>query len=364
MAKSRFHTPRELPFFNPQLPPIGSAAPTLSGVTLDAVGEKVAMIGRMRWADGATHDLRSLRWRSATGNLNGTLQVSARDVDTANGPPARDDGTADQSVDHTNPNQNTNFTSTLGSDRTSVTHGALLAIVFEVTARTSGSFQILTALSTAGGQHGHPVVSSFTGSVWASENAIPLLTLVAADGTLGVLAGSFPQLTATTSTANVNSGTAGADEYALKFTPTEPCWAGEFHVTLTIAAGADFDVILYEGTTALVTVSIDANVIDATGSPCEFFIPFTDVELTPGTAYRLAIKPTTANNVTIYLATITSGDAELVASGCQLSTRVDAGSWTDDATRVPLRFCLGIVASDDGAGGGSGFQPTLRAGMM
>lgn len=367
MAKSRFSTPRMAPFWSRQLPPIQNQAPSQGSVgSMAALNAKTVFLGRVMWADGASHDIRSLRWRAAGAGLTGTLTVSLRDVDTAAGPPGRDDGTADQSTTHTDPASATNFTSTMSADRASVAHGALLACAWEVTAYTSGNLGVVGYALRSNSQAGYPQVSTNLSGSWASADSLPLVTLVAADGTLGILAGALPQSTgASITTQAFNSGST-PDEYALAFTPSEPTWCGGFDATVLLAgASSDFDVVLYEGTTVLETRTVDAHTPELSGL-VNVVDMFPDVEFDAGTTYYLSIKPTSANNVTVYLITITSGDADLIGDGMMLATRTDAGAWTTDATRFPLALSFAIVAADDGAGSGGGgllTHPGMSGGM-
>lgn len=272
------------------------------------------------------------------------------------------DGTLVQSVTHTNPAANTNFTSTLTSDHTSLATGDPLSISFEVTAFTSGSSTLAKAdTPTHNGML--PIITTFLGGVWAGSSGYPCLTLVASDGTLGLLQGSLPQQVASVTSVAFNTGSA-ADEHALAWTPLDKVWVGGMSVFLSRAAGAAFDLVLYEGTTVKATKSFDENwgrldgLLEVSGC-------FADIELTPATTYYLSVKPTTANSVTIYYANITSGDGELFGAGMKLATRVDAGSWTTDATKVPFRYAFGVVAGDDGAGSSGGMlvHPGMVGGL-
>lgn len=364
MAKSRWGWPRHVPSWPFPITPIAGAAGSLAGTgTLDAVGEKVIFAGSVIWADGGTHDLRSVRWRSGGSALtNGTLQVSARDVDLTAGPPTRDDGVVDQSTTHANPAASTNFTSTFSADRANVATGALLAIVFEITVYVAGSTSVL-GLGTQGSHlAGRPAVTSFLASTYAAVNAVPTLTLVAADGTLGMIAGGVIQNDGALTALSLTNATS-PDEWAVAFTPSEPCWVGEMFAVLNVASGADFDLVLYEGTTALVTVSFDANAIEAAGVN-EFTCSFPDVELSPNTTYYVSVKPTTANAVTVYVMSVPTADGTALMPGMAGASRVDGGAWAGPTNIYQtLKIGFGLVAGDDGAGTG-GFQPTLRAGMI
>ena len=73
------------------------------------------------------------------------------------------------------------------------------------------------------------------------------------------------------------------------------------------------------------------------------------------TTYRLAVKPTTATNVSLYSFSVNA--AAIMAAfvgGTQWyqSTRTDAGAWTDSTTNCPF-IGLHLSQLDDGAGAAS-----------
>lgn len=365
MAKSRWGAPRYLPPWPYAMVPLAGAAVSFGNTgALDAVGEKIIFAGRVRWADGGTHDLRTVRWRSGNQALTGgTLTVSARNVDLTAGPPLRDDGGVDQSTTHTNPAADTNFTSTFGADRTNVATGDLLAIVFEVTARTAGTAQIAAYGVQGSSLSGIPQVTSYLGAAYGQVSALPTCTLVAADGTLGMFEGGMPQGNDAAASIPINVDSASFDELAFAYTPTEPCWAGSIRAVLGVASGADFDLVLYEGTTAIATVSVDANTIEAAGVN-EFTVPFADLELDPSTTYYVSMKPTTTNFVTMYVAAIPAADIAALFPGCMLAIRLNGGAWTPVSTLLPIKFEIGLVAGDDGAGSGGGAPVLLGGGLV
>jgi hypothetical protein len=111
----------------PQNTGVGGTAPAFitSPIILTALNDRSIEAGTVLWADGGTHDLRTIRHRNGAA-LTGTMTLSIRDIDGVNGPPLRDDGVADQSVAHVNPGIGT-ITSTLVADRTGVATGAQIA---------------------------------------------------------------------------------------------------------------------------------------------------------------------------------------------------------------------------------------------
>jgi hypothetical protein len=121
----------------------------------------------------------------------------------------------------------------------------------------------------------------------------------------------------------------------------------------------DFDVVLYDGTTALQTVSFDGNAISGSGGTRHFLQSWaSEQELAANTTYRLAVKPTTASTVRIdYFDVNAAGHMTPHAFG-QFGTtsRVDGGSWAAATTTRRLHAGLRFSAFHDGAGGGGGDQ--------
>jgi hypothetical protein len=123
--------------------------------------------------------------------------------------------------------------------------------------------------------------------------------------------------------------------------------------TTNASSTADFDVVIYDGTTAVHTQSIDANAL-AVNDNRVFTIPLSSaVTLTQGTQYYIALKPTTTNAARIIYAVVYNGEM-MRAMGWPAttgeSTRTDAGAWSSpDTTRLPL-ICLHVsdVAGSSG----------------
>ena len=79
--------------------------------------------------------------------------------------------------------------------------------------------------------------------------------------------------------------------------------------------------------------------------------------LTKNTTYRCALKPTSANSVTLYYFDVAAAghfQAHVGGTAWVYTDRVDAGSWAAvTATRRPFIFPY-IAGIDDGAAGGTG----------
>jgi hypothetical protein len=328
-------------------------------------GDRMAMVGRV------VHSAR-------TGNKNinkvhfnlgaivkaggAVLKVSLQDVNLAAGPVIQPDGTLDQYF--TVPNDGSyvshaQITGTLTSDGSTpatrtVAHGDLLAVVWEWDSHGGSDtvivkgFSLSSVQNCAGASGLQNACVLYTGGSWAATpvSMVASVLLEFDDGTFGTLDGGMPVYSTgtTTGSASINTGTT-PDEYCLEFelpfaTEVDGMWAW-----VNPAAGANFDMILYSGTTALATVSVDANAVSANAQR-SIQVRFPKIALSADTTYRVAILPTTANNVTVYYYDLyAEAHMAVVPFGTtgQTNTRTDAGAWgTATETR---RLMAGIRVS-------------------
>jgi hypothetical protein len=345
--------------FYPDPPPLTTGATTSS--VIDATGEKIAWIGRVWNKDRASKSIRKVGFRFGTVTKAGGsgLTVSLQNVDTANGPPFQPDGTQDQTVAIANGDagfaSNSWYqTGALSADR-SVSFGELIAVVVEYdgSGRLGADAVNFTnpAASISPALQG---VSLLTAS-WAAVAVLPSIILEFSDGTFGTVESALPTSTGL-STVNVNSGST-PDEYAIEFQVPAAMKVDGGWFNATAAAGADFDITLYDaGGSSLASVSVDANTVRST-SVSTTIVTFAEVTLAKNTTYRLAIKPTTANNITVVQFDVASADHKQALPGgtsWNYTTRTDAGAWAAATTTRSLIGGLRISAIDDGTGSGSG----------
>ena len=122
-----------------------------------------------------------------------------------------------------------------------------------------------------------------------------------------------------------------------------------FNTTVDVS----FTMTLYQGTTALQTTTIDTAQIANANTSRRYELAFDTAlsSLTPGTEYILAVAPSdaaTANSMTTRDITVpTSGDRTAFGDlNFKYYSRTDAGSWTEDTTRLPLfGICIGSVST-------------------
>lgn len=339
------------------MPPTASAAtPVLASLALTATGNYAAFVFRVP----KTGTLDKFEWRAGTITTFPTsgLRCTFEDVDLATGNP---DGTVDQFRDITvNPGSNVwvapGLMTSDGTDtgtKRSVTAGNLLAAVV----REVNTAETWTINVSSGSAHtrAEPLVYNQECYAVSSGTKVgyPVMALKYSDGSYEPLAGAggLPVLTWTTRTFNNASS---PDERALFFRFPVPVRVNGVWVAIDL--DGDCDLVLYgtDGTSVLATVNLDASVRIGTG-PRVIFASFAEQTLLAATDYRLAVKPTTATSVITYDYDVSSNALLDAAGGGKdwyLSTRVDAGSWTQTSTTRPL-MGLCVSAVDDGAGGGS-----------
>ena len=164
------------------------------------------------------------------------------------------------------------------------------------------------------------------------------------DGSVAYVDGAWPIATRTAIT--YNSGTGTFDEYALKYTaPLRMSVIGMWAHFNSLAANAAFQMVAYNGTTALQTATGSVYAWYESGINGGSYIArwAEPVEMAAGDVRRFSVKPTTTNNVV--LTVLTAANAAHLAgfplgSAATLSKRLDAGAWTDEALQVPV---IGLI---------------------
>jgi hypothetical protein len=349
-------------------PGASRTVPALQGVAIGAASAaRLSIIGEIDWADGADHNIASVRARLTASSFTGTgLRLSMRDPSTAAGPPGRDDGSVDQSAVQAGPAANTNYTFTLDAVRAAA-QGSLQAVVFDYSAWASGSVSVAFLATPNSADWGHrPVATVFDGtSTYTVQGALAALTFVADDGTTGVFHESFPRISAAINAHAIGTGSS-PNRIALEFTVPAPMWFGGFGIPLQFATGADFDIALYEGTT-LISGTQKSVVTDTLGADAAVRWvqhAFPDIACVSGQTYRLELQPTTAALVTAYSFDVSDAAHLLPWGPFGFTSRTGTGSFAAlTSTRFLFAF-LDLVAIDGGGGaGGLLTHPGMAGGM-
>lgn len=336
------------------------------GIINDA-DDKFAVILRIP----KTGTLDKFEWRtdvSAAVAAGSNVRCSFQDVSLVNGDP---DGTQDQfrdiggasiiSSSWIAPGLLTSDGTDTGVKR-SVTRGDLLACVIEYSTFTAAD-TFRTAMPS-----GPTLISRFPymdqfETAWVKvTNLIPLLALKYNDGTYEHLGPHIYPLSVLNAPAFNNGSTPDERGMIFQFPASVKvggCWVG-------IDQDEAVDIVLYDsdGTTPLVTVSLDKDVRAGTAGQIVTHFFSSDVSLLANTNYRLAVKPTTGTNISTYDFDVNAAALLNAVEGGQnwhYTQRTDAGAWTQTTTKRPFMGLL-VTAIDDGAGG-SGLAHVIGGGF-
>lgn len=344
--------------------------------TMDAAGESCAFIGKVYIEGAAASKTISsaggkIVFRTGTvtfANGSTNFRVGVQDV-AATG---LEDGTFDVYVDLTGGGggiaSNTWYELAMATGTKTISHLDTVAICFEMTARGGSDSVSIFSFSTnifASNSSNFPYRTQDTGSgpVRSSSNTIGAL-IIFDDGTLGWIEGGgvFPGMNATV-TQTYNSGST-PDEYAGVFqVPFKMSVRGGYLSVGSIASTDNFEIVLYsdaQGTpVAERTVTVDPNYTGSASANNAYWVSFSSITLTPGLWYALAMRPTTANNLTLLYVNIGASFGNKYkkslpfGTNCKLSSRTNqTGAFSEVQTYYQPIFGLWVDKLDDGASSG------------
>lgn len=325
-----------------QYPPLpgglSSGQISISTSTMNASGDRVAFI--VTCPKAGTLDRFEFRTGLVTNNPDNGIRLSFQTVNPANGDP---DGTQSQFRDITGtlaastwqvPGLMTSDGTDTGTKRT-VAAGELLACVIDfVSFVASDSFQVqYLGYSIALSGLNSYVDDGSSGAYVKDSSSKGMLALRYNDGTYAEFSyGAWPIMTST-STA-FNSGST-PDERAIRC--QVPFSMRALGVWIMVDVDNPCDIVVYDAGGGVVdTISLDPDIrATTTGGPYFCYFPNGPVTLTANSTYRISVKPTTGSNVTVFVYTVNSNG--LLAAwppGIEwyLSTRTDAGAWSDTTT--------------------------------
>lgn len=350
-----------------------------SASVLDTTAEKYAMMGYLyidgRPAGAKTLSTGTISWRTGAvtwANGSTTMDVGIQGVATGSGPICQPDGTFTVKKTLTGGagvTANAWNTTTLNSGSASLTHGDLIAVVWDMTNRAGADSVAITNAqrleSNANGSF--PVDNHYTGAAWETTatngagNRFPIVAIVFDDATLGWIdcAPPFSSLATETFTDASNP-----DERGMMFTCPFDCKADAFWMLGGAAdANADWTYKLYSdptGTPTLVTskTQIGENFgVGASVGYCTATLA-TPVTLTRGTVYGVTLRATGSTNSK--LNAITLGAAAHQAAYtfgttlAKISRQNDTGAFTAESPAL-TNYSIGLRISsiDDGTGSGT-----------
>ena len=326
---------------------------------LDASGEKATTVFQIEESGNIT----KLGFRTAAVTTGDTLKIGLYTVDASGHPTAtayKGMVAGTQAVLATE--DDTYFNVTLGTQATSVIKGDIVALVIEYNSYVAGNMVLTGLAATIGFPYGDLYTTS-----WAKQNSVLFATIEYTGGVYYPTLCIFPVGSGGATSVSYNLNTAAFDEYGIHINIPVPARAVGIWVVLAVAAGADFEAILYEGTTALKTVTLDGDYATVTAAR-QFFLFFpTTQDLIANTNYYIAIRPTTANNVTFYYFTAPSVAAAAQfhgGAGAYRVKRLNQGAWTTSETTIIGQMGIILDAFSDGVGGSGGGMPILRGSVV
>ena len=337
----------------------------LTSITaLTATGHKYAFVGRVWNKDRAAKNITKLGFRfgAITKSGGSGLTVSLQHVDVAtNGPPFQPDGTQLQTVAIAN--GNTNFatgtwieTAALGSVQ-AVNHGDLLCVVIEYdgSGHLGSDSVVITSISDGNinfnlDSGAMLYISSWAPNTVASNNGV---ILEFDDGTFGTLSVGYPATAASSDAFNNGSN---PEIIGLEFQVPFACKCDGAWLGMQAAAGASFDVQLYDGNTLMTSSSVSAKNQRAAATAYYYETIFAEQILVANHTYRIGLRPTTTNNVTLYNFSVSNANHLQAWPGgtSWMYNTFHTSAWgTPTATKRPL-IGLRLSAVDDGTGSGGG----------
>lgn len=256
---------------------------------------------------------------------------------------------------------NTVITATLGTPLV-VTAGMMASPAAVTIVNPSASFGNLNIMCARYMRQAFPYCALFTGT-WAksASNFNPAFALEYDDGSYAWHPGVYPWFSQTIDT--FNSGDT-PDEIGMVWQLPFP-----HRVTgtlLNLDLDGDADIVLYDGTTAVETISLDTNVRQSTGRS-HFWLPFDNTEvLAKDTNHRVTVKPG-ATDLTLISTDMFSAaimDGRPGGQKFHYTSRTDGGSFTEVTTRRP-DMSVFFDAFDDAVGGSGGVitHPGMSGGM-
>lgn len=294
----------------------------------------------------------------------GTIRVGVQSVDS-NGQPsgtwiAYDDFTANT----TNFPNFATFKKTL-TNTGSVTRGQLVAVVFDALSGTFDASNYIRFYWTNGASLGDsPRIYPYT---YGANNGGAAAKSTSANALTAGYGSSTRQYGFACSVSNITSWNSAStpDERGMKFSlPSSTCTsykvAGVRILCGLTNSAATWDLVLYDSSnTVLQSVSFtNTGIYNTTtiGLREFYFDESTLSALTPGSDYRIVIKPTSASLGAVSFNNAASGWSLAPAinpSGTwSYTTRTDAGSWTDDPnTTMPVKLIIHDLTSSGGGGG-------------
>ena len=323
------------------VPAWSASPPSTSAVTLNASGDKIGFIIQIPKAG----TLEYFEWLAGTvsNNPDNGMRLSFQTVDPATGLP---DGVVDQFFVMAGPFTSGTWQTPSGpltDDGTgtgvkrTVTQGEYLSLVIDFSSFVAGDsigIANIGARQVAMSSCAY-VGDGSSGAYLKSDNTLLPWALRYDDDSYAQIAPVWPLTTI--STVTFGSGST-PDERGLRF--QLPFAARITGANLCADFDNDVDVVLYDAADNILTSISTIGLFRAVGNPSYQDIHFeSDVDLAANTTYRLTVLPTTASTVSLSQWSANT-NALFAATGTgvewYLTTRTNAGAWTDTTTAQPF----------------------------
>lgn len=358
-------------------PHASSATPTL-----DAATEKYAMVGRI-YIDGRPGSAKTLstgtiQYRTGAvtfANGGTTVDIGIQDVASGAGPIAQPDGTFDVKTTLTGGGGGITTTAwntaTMNSGTKNITHGDLIAVVWDMTARAGADSVTITNGSigwgTGVGSSGLPTTNAFVSSAWQTTNTAgaarsPNVIIVFDDGTLGWLDATIPF---TTVGADTFQDSTNPDERGMIFQVPWSCKVDALWVLGGVTdASSDFTLKLYSDPTgspsSLASVAVAAENLGVAALNEFVTAPLaTEVSLSANTDYIVTMLATGTSNSRLHNIVLGNTAHRAALNGgttlAKATRNNSSGAFTAESPAVTM-YGIGVRISqfDDGTGSGSG----------
>jgi hypothetical protein len=312
--------------------------------------------GKIRWRAG------SVTWANATTKLDVGVQGFSSSTT-----PASPDGSYTVKTTHTGGDgaitSNAVIVSTMTTGSATISHGDLIYIVLDMTARGGADSVVVPNFAGNAEFYARPGYQFFGGASWAASANCPLAIIEFDDGTLGAFASnpaSWFGLMPTSSTTSYADAT-NPDENGMIFQVPWDCKIDALIARFTASAAAvDQNVVFYTdplGTpSAAATFAVPGESLSSSAA-IKLFTLASEISLTKNTDYCVAVKATGASNTALALYTLDSENYRKFLPGSTTlrkgSRNNSTGAFSAESPAVTM-YQLGVRISQLSASGGGG----------
>lgn len=363
---------------------------TNSIVNLNAATDKYCMYGRI-YIDGRptiakTLSTGTIEWRTAAVTFasgSTTIDIGIQDVTTGAGPIAQPDGGFDVKTTLTGGGggitANAWQTTTMTSGSKSITHGDLIAVVWEiVTFGGADSIIISNNQQPLWSTPGQPGTNTFDVGAWQTTQTLgagrwPLLIITFDDGTKAIIDSAFP---ATTVNSETFQDSSNPDERGMIFQVPFNCMMDCIWASLSVTdANSDFTLKVYRDATGLwngsetsvTTLNVLAQqwgLVSASAPKFTTFPLATEFSIDKNIDYAVTVRATGSSNTILAAAQLANTAHRVVIPGGttlkKLSRQNDAGAFTIESPATTMDIVgIGISQVDDGTGSGMLFAANV-----